>query len=200
MSILLEERDELRRSSLRKRDALSSESRRASSNRIAEIVKQILGDHVRMIHAYLNHRSEVETRQLIATLVSSGCQVLVPVVNPAEDGTHILEHWRITDVEDVVPGQYKIDEPRSREVGDPTSVNSILVPLVAFDRSGTRLGYGKGYYDRFLREFPDPIRIGLAFECQEVSRIPKKRHDEPLDFIVTEKEVIATGARALPTE
>jgi 5-formyltetrahydrofolate cyclo-ligase len=197
MQAIADQRNIIRREKLRQRDAIIVDDRKAFSQRIAERVLSIFGDHVLSVHSYLNHRSEVETLPLLETLLKKGLIVMAPVVNPAEDGTHTLEHWHVRDLSDLVKGQYEISQPRNREVADPRLANSILVPLAAFDRAGNRLGYGKGYYDRFLAQFPAPVRIGLAFECQETGSIPHEPHDQVLDIIITETEVITTGARGL---
>jgi len=72
-------------------------------------------------------------------------------------------------------------------------IDVVLIPAVAFDRQGRRVGYGGGYYDRFLPEIPRAARIGAAFACQIVAEIPPDPHDVPADWIVTEDELIVAG-------
>ena len=72
----------------------------------------------------------------------------------------------------------------------PEEIEAVLVPAVAFDGRGYRIGYGGGYYDRFLPEVPQAARIGAAFSCQVVAEIPADSHDVPADRIVTEREII----------
>ena len=95
------------------------------------------------------------------------------------------------------PGRFGIREPKP-QVGTPQAIadiDAILVPAVAFDRRGYRVGYGGGYYDRFLPELRGrAVRVGLAFACQLVDSVPAGAHDVPVDFIVTETEIIATGS------
>ena len=86
---------------------------------------------------------------------------------------------------------YGIEEPRKKEPADFTELGAVILPLAAFDRSGTRLGYGKGFYDRFLATLPQAVlRVGVAFATQEVPSIPRHDHDEALDLVITERELI----------
>jgi 5-formyltetrahydrofolate cyclo-ligase len=91
-------------------------------------------------------------------------------------------------------GAFGLDEPIARDAADLAGLDAVIVPMVAFDRQGSRLGYGKGFYDAFLRELPrETKRIGLAFAVQEVPHIPVLSHDEPIGRIITESEDIITA-------
>lgn len=144
-----------------------------------------------VIHCYLPLHSEVDTRPLLVTALSQQKTVVVPVVEP---GTGNLLHSRLVslEVEDWERGHFGIFQPRSLLPVAPGTWDLVLVPLVAFDRSGYRLGYGKGYYDRLLATGSVPT-IGLAFAVQEATTLPREAHDVPLDWIVTENECIATA-------
>ena len=92
--------------------------------------------------------------------------------------------------EDLVPGFMDIPEPTaSCEPVDPQEVDLVLVPGVAFDRQGNRLGYGGGYYDRFLQQCAAP-RVALAFATQLVDHVPTEPHDLRVHAVVTDEEVI----------
>ena len=69
---------------------------------------------------------------------------------------------------------------------EPKQLDVVIVPLLAFDRQGNRIGMGGGYYDRFLKKYPAALKIGLAFELQKIENIPVEPHDVPLDAIITE--------------
>ncbi|MEG0506008.1 MAG: 5-formyltetrahydrofolate cyclo-ligase [Longicatena sp.] len=84
--------------------------------------------------------------------------------------------------------KYGILEPVDGFEVDPSEIAVLLIPLVAFDEELHRLGHGKGYYDRYLKNYKG-IRIGLAYECQKVASIPCEEHDESLDMIVTEMKI-----------
>ena len=111
------------------------------------------------------------------------------VYAPVVVGTSLL--WRRADGARWRVGAFSIPEPDGKP-WDMRTRAVLVCPLVAFDRRGGRLGMGKGYFDRWLARHRKHLvaAIGLAFSFQEVARVPAERHDEPLDFVITEKEVI----------
>lgn len=145
----------------------------------------------RVLHCYLPIRSEVNTRPLLATALAQNKRVVVPVVRPAAAD---LAHSWITSLaaEDFEVGVFGTFQPRLLRPAEIGAWDVLVVPLLAFDRDGYRLGYGKGYYDRLLTAAAAPV-IGVAFAAQEVGMLPREPHDVPLDWIVTENEVIETG-------
>ncbi len=88
-------------------------------------------------------------------------------------------------------------EPAEEDVLDPRAIDVVLVPGVAFDRAGYRIGYGRGFYDRFLlKTRPDAALVSAAFFLQLVDGVPRGAFDLPVDTIVTERETVHTGARS----
>ncbi len=84
-------------------------------------------------------------------------------------------------------------EPRERIAVDPETVDVVVTPGLAFDREGNRLGYGGGYYDRYLARMGDAIlRVGVAFSLQLVGRVPHEHEDQPVDVVVTDQGVLDT--------
>ncbi|RMF86283.1 MAG: 5-formyltetrahydrofolate cyclo-ligase [Nitrospinota bacterium] len=145
---------------------------------------------------YMAIRGEVQTEAMVRSALQLGKQVAVPLVDTQRRGLRIS---LVTDVDrDLQPGHFGILEPRPdaiREVS-PEDVDIALIPGVAFDRSGGRLGRGGGYYDRFLSTLPARVlKIGLAFHLQLVPCVPRYPHDVPVDMLVTEKEVIVCQAK-----
>lgn len=131
------------------------------------------------------------TARLIELLLQHKKKVAVPkMVIP----WRLLENYYIQELSAVSAGQFGILEPDPRlcEPAMLRDLQLIIVPGVAFDRRGNRLGSGHGYYDRFLAQSAAP-RIGLAFEMQIVDRVPVGEHDEKMHFIVTENEMITCG-------
>lgn len=92
----------------------------------------------------------------------------------------------------MVDGAFGLREPSGRRVVVP---DLVLVPLLAFTRRGDRLGYGKGHYDRWLAAHPDALTVGLAYAAQEMDGLPVEPHDQPLDAVLTERELIAVSGR-----
>lgn len=136
---------------------------------------------------YLPTDGEVDLEGAVATLRSGGWELLLPVVGPGRSMTFAT--WG-PDVA-VAPNQYGIPEPE-HEPGDlvtATVLDAVVVPCVALDRAGHRLGFGAGYYDRALADARRTVRIGVAFEVQVVPHVEPAPWDVPLDVVVTETGV-----------
>jgi 5-formyltetrahydrofolate cyclo-ligase len=189
----IEIRNFLRRDALSKRDALSEEQRLHLSERIcAKLIADLKNAHARIVHCYISFRTEVETRILIEHLLQARIRVVTPVVDVAA-GPRSLVHTEIRHLRELQTGAFGLQEPIARDAADLAGLDAVIVPIVAFDRQGARLGYGKGFYDTFLRQLPaETKRIGLAFALQEVPHIPLLPHDERLGRIITESEDIIT--------
>lgn len=91
-------------------------------------------------------------------------------------------------------GAYDIEEPEGDTLVDPASIEVIIVPAVAYDRSGMRLGRGKGFYDRLLAE-TKATKIGIGYDFQLYDTLPAEPHDIPMDIVITESEVIVIDKR-----
>ena len=131
---------------------------------------------------------EVSTLGLIQAALNSGKPVCVPVIDPETKGLLLSP---VTDAGKLVRGHFDILEPEDspRVELDKLDWDIALVPGVAFDRDGGRVGFGKGYYDRLLAARTTP-RIALAFSFQILDSVPSLPHDIPVDIIVTERETI----------
>ena len=141
---------------------------------------------------YIDVRSEVRTRHDLALALTSGKTIVVPWCNA--DGE--LELFRLDNMDELEVGMYKILEPRSelRSLAEKQvnveALDMIMVPGVAFDRRGARMGHGKGYYDKLLQHARSntPL-VALAFECQLFDEIPVANHDIFMDTLITEDHV-----------
>jgi len=144
------------------------------------------------IHTYVSAvNNEVDTLGILFRLLDLGKIVAVP---RCIHGTRRLVAVRIHSLEELLPSRFGLMEPAyepGREV-DPRSFDLVLVPLLAFDRSGGRLGFGRGYYDSLLAECACP-KLGLAYSFQESPSVPAEPHDEKLDIVITERETIRIG-------
>lgn len=146
--------------------------------------------------SYLPVNKEVDTRPLLSVLLDQGRKVYVPRCRTEEQGC--MDFYRITGFEDLVPGYCGIDEP----CPDPTKlfVNQgqalCVLPALAFDRQGYRLGYGQGFYDRYLKSLtgPRPLLIGFAYDFQVVDQLPADKWDVPVNMVITEKVLFKTGS------
>ena len=175
------------------RDALSPEERRQKSVAIHAALAGI-GEvaSARLVMVYLHFRSEVETLPDLGDYLPPGCRIAAPRTMVAAKQ---LEIYRLTDpVRQLRPGYCGIPEPDPqlcRRV-NPAELDVVLVPGSAFDRRGGRLGYGGGYYDRFLAaEAPQATRIGLAFAIQVTDQpLALQPHDQRLHYLVTEEGVL----------
>lgn len=190
MTSIITEKDSLRRQTRQVRDALSPEWREAASHRIIERLWSL--DKLKTageVHCYVAWRSEVATAELIERLLRNGKKVAIPKVDLCN---HVLNHFYIQTLESLVIGAFGIPEPNPT-VCEPASIadfSVIVVPGVAFDCSGNRLGSGHGYYDRFLAQSA-ALRIGLAFGKQIIDAVPVGSHDQRMNLVVTEEEIIS---------
>jgi len=149
-------------------------------------------DRATVLAGYWPHRTELDCRPLLLSCLEAEIVCTLPVIDEATRLLH-FHRWRANDR--LRSGPFGIRQPSA--ASPPLTPGLILVPLLAFDRSGTRLGYGGGFYDRTIAELRrdgQVTAVGYAFAAQEMSELPRDRYDEPLDWIVTEKEAIkATG-------
>lgn len=144
----------------------------------------------RAILFYMALPQEVQTREMVLKALQQGKGVALPVVLPGEKG---LRLHLVTDLDgQLSPGPYGILQPRS-ECGalfDLAQVDLVIVPGLAFDGAGRRLGFGQGYYDRLLSGVhPRTVTIGLAYAFQVVDRIPVLAHDRAVHYVVTDERV-----------
>jgi 5-formyltetrahydrofolate cyclo-ligase len=188
MPEILDTRRSIRAEKLQQRESLAEEVRQNASVAItSRILSLVEAEGWTTLHCYLAFRSEVTTGVLIEQLLEKGIKVIVPWVE--SDGE--LSHHQLLGLDGLSEGPYGLPHPARNEFLELDSVNAVLLPLSAFDRSGNRLGYGKGFYDRFLAKLPRSTRrIGLAFAIQEADEIPAMDHDQTLHMIVTEDEII----------
>jgi 5-formyltetrahydrofolate cyclo-ligase len=139
------------------------------------------------VGAYVAFKDEADPHLILKKLIERNCPVAFPRV-AAKDEPLVFHRWKAGDV--MQPGAFGILEPsKDWPLAYP---KILLVPLLAFDREGHRLGYGGGFYDRtldFLRANSTVRAIGVAFAGQEVEELPREAHDHPLDAVITENGV-----------
>jgi len=186
-------KQKIRSKYLAERDALSLSERKEKSRMIQDALKkELCYREADMVLVYMDYRSEVMTTTLVEELLSSGKKVFAPRVK----GFDIL-FYEIYSLEDLEQGYQGIREPMEKQemLLSETVLREknclVLVPGAVFDRKLSRMGYGKGFYDRFLEKYGEYVfTVGLAFSCQIAKQVPTEQHDRRLDLIVTENEVI----------
>ena len=181
---------DLRRQILSRLRRQPSETRLRKSLRIGQRLRGLaVYRRARRILCYVAVDGEVETRPILAQALLDGKQVAVPVAIPHRKR---IFPARIQDsARDLTRrGAFGIPEPENA-AGRRIALNRIdlvIVPGVAFDRRGRRLGRGGGYFDRFLARIPSSVpRVGLAFQFQRVKSIPWEPHDQPVSRVITER-------------
>lgn len=138
---------------------------------------------------YMPFRQEVDLRALIVEAWDRGKTVFLPKTDPV---TKKMAVYEVSSFDELQPGAYGIREPTAdeRRKGQKEELDLVLLPGVVFDRHGYRIGYGGGYYDRFLPTLnPQTLLIGVAFSWQVVDCIPHEAHDQSLDGLVTEADM-----------
>ena len=145
----------------------------------------------RTVMLYVAVRNEVRTDPLLSAALAEGKRVVVPYCDGDELGLFVL-----ASLEELAAGTLGIPEPRPElraaagKRADPDEIDVAMVPGIAFDRQGGRLGHGRGFFDRFLpRLRADAVAVGVAFECQLLPEIPMLAHDVSVDRVVTEKGI-----------
>jgi 5-formyltetrahydrofolate cyclo-ligase len=176
-----------RRSLLACRDGLTVEERVDAGAQIAARVNRLLGERLApgsIIALYAAKGSEVETALIDVAARKAGFRVVYPRV--IEDDRVLAFHEVQRD--ELVSSTYALMEPRAEMPRVSVSdIAAFVVPGLAFDREGGRVGWGRGHYDAtFAVARPDALRVGLAFACQLVERVPREAHDALVHYVVTE--------------
>lgn len=184
-----QQKQELRKQFLEQRQNISKDKYVAASDAIIQKLKQLTEfNEIKNVHSYIsmNDRREVDTHDLIKEMVTSDKKVIVPVTN-FQKGT--LRHIRLNSYEGMEVNKWGVPEPDGGEEVLPEELDLVIVPMVGADEQCNRIGYGKGFYDRFLKKVNCP-KIGLLFEQNVVKQLPIEDFDIPLDKIITEQRVI----------
>ncbi len=177
-------KEEIRRRLKKERSALTERRWMEDSGAAAAILTGLACfREARHIYCYVDMGSEIRTREIIREAWRRDKQVWVPKVRESQ-----IRFYELTGLDHLRPGTYGILEPEEGREGDGEE-GLAIVPGVAFDEALNRLGYGGGYYDRFLSGHPGLFRVGLAFELQLVKRVPTEPFDQPMDLLVTERRV-----------
>ncbi len=180
--ILLREKLKNQREGLSKTDC-----RERSSLILENLVSMPEFFRAEVVHTYISSKkNEVDTHELIRMLLKQKKRVVVPIGDKA---TKQMKHSELFSLSELVGGAYGILEPRMYRPVSVSEMQVIIVPALAVDRKGNRLGFGAGFYDRFLYNIKLPV-ISLVYEFQLVNEVPQEPTDVPVSFVVTENEII----------
>lgn len=189
-AVLAANKKALRASIKQKRRALSIEYRQQASRKMqAELTRLPCYQAAEYIMLYMAMPDEVQLDELIAMVLKDGKKAVIPLVT----GAGLMEAVELSDMADLVPDKYGIKtvSEEKRRLIAPDKIDLIIVPGVAFDKAGHRLGMGGGFYDRFMLRASRAVRAALAYDCQLLAAVPAEVHDLTVDYIITEKQNIA---------
>lgn len=172
---------------IRKKILKIRENYKPDKNEIDKIKDKLLDliyrNNLKSILLYYPHKNEIDTIPIIEELLKSGKTVLLPKVEKDK-----ILPILISDISKLNTGFAGIKEPEGEEF-PKEKIDIVVVPAIAYDRRGYRLGYGKGFYDRFLQNFKN-LKLGLAYDFQLLEELPFEEHDIPVDIIITPDKVI----------
>lgn len=180
---------ELRRQAMARRRTAHADRAAAAAAVLAETLPPAIDSRGKTIAAYWPIGDEIDCRPAMERLAAAGLEVVLPVV--AGQGQVLL--FRVWKPEDQLEdGPFGTSHPATRAAVRIPDV--VLLPLVAFDQAGHRLGYGAGYYDRTLAALrgggDDVLAVGLAYDEQEIDQVPADIHDQVMDAVVTDRRVL----------
>ncbi|AKL96728.1 5-formyltetrahydrofolate cyclo-ligase [Clostridium aceticum] len=180
----------MRKELLAKRDGLTEEEiLHKSASAFQQLKSSSAYSNANNVMVYLAFRNEVSTEEMIKDLFNRGKRVFIPLTVPETKQLIISE---LLDMEkDLEIGNFGVLEPIEGAIRpvDPQILDLVIVPGVGFDPQGYRVGYGGGYYDRFLpRLAPNTPTVALAFEVQLIEEAPTDEYDFPVEYVVTEKQ------------
>ena len=188
-------KEDLRKEYMKNRKKIANIKGKSKSNKITTNLLSLEElKKSKNILLYISYRSEVGTERLINKLLKNSKNVFAPYCIKDEKRMEIVQ---INDpTKDLKKGAYGIKEPKNslrKKDNEINQLDIVIVPAVAFSKSGYRIGYGGGYYDRFLSRLPSKtISIGINYDELIFESVPKEDHDLAVDIIVTDKKVLKT--------
>jgi len=180
-------KESIRKEMIKKRESMSAEEVDSLSNAICSKLASIPAVRdANSVGIYLSFRNEVCVESLFENFSDEGKRIFAPIV----EGDSI-RFARLPSLNDVDVGFRGVKEPRSKNYTGENSIDVFLVPGVAFDKDGFRLGWGRGYYDSFLSNKKEVAKIGIAYDFQIVENCEAEMHDVRMDFVVTERRLLS---------
>ena len=190
---LIDQKERIRGKARQLRDSLSQSDILSKSAAIQDRLWWLIQEQqFQAIMFYVAFGSEVRTQESIARAINSGRTVIVPICIEG-DGKQILPSRLLDPESELEEGCFGIPEPKPefRRPFPPEKIDLVVVPGLAFDKGGHRIGYGGGYYDRFLIRCPQAISVGLAYEIQLLESVFPAAWDAQTHMIITEDRLIS---------
>jgi 5-formyltetrahydrofolate cyclo-ligase len=178
-----------RRNLKEQREQVSPQAAQEASESLwVQLKEQTYFQKAKRIAAFASTGTEINTFPLLEGILKSNKELYLPKIDPAQV---LIEFHAVKDLKKLVPGTYNILEPPGGALLPPEQIDLILVPGLAFDSRGHRLGYGQGYYDRFLTMLHRRcFALGVAYAFQIIDKTPNAEHDIPVNAVLTEKYIL----------
>ena len=177
---------DIRQRLLKRRQSLSEQDSLESSQVISRKLTELkCVSEAKCIMAYLAFRNEVDLKQFLEFCKEKSLCIALPRIT----GDGIMESAEYDEKSNLQKNKYGIYEPAEPEAIEKSKIDVIVVPAVAFNKQMYRLGYGGGYYDRFLED-TDAVKIGVCFDFQIVDTLPREQHDIKMDIVISEKRTL----------
>ena len=188
-------KDELRAAHLQRRRALSDEERQSAAKAASVLFASFVLFKRSSYCAYLSHDNEMPTRHLIRQIFAWKASLAIPAWDAQQKSYDLCAFHAQTKL---VTGKYGIREPEARHPVNPSSIRLLLIPGVAFDPDGNRVGHGKGYYDAILSRIAHgALKVGFCYDWQIVPSIPAEPHDIPVDFLLTDRRILCCNPKKM---
>lgn len=166
----------------------SDEAEEASNSLWLQLKEETFFKKAKRIAAFCSIGTEIDTMPLLAKILSSKKELYLP---KTEQNQNLMDFHLVSDLKKLVPGPFNISEPPAGKIVSPKKIDIILVPGLAFDNRGHRLGYGRGYYDRYMKLLKSGcVRLGVAYSFQIIDKTPNDNHDIPVNAVLTEKYIL----------
>ena len=177
----------LRKEYFKRRNDIPPDEHNEKSNLIQQkAIELIQSLNAKSIYSYYSYRSEVKTEFLNQTILEKNLHLGLPRINKKR-----MDFYTVMNLaEDLQEGSFGIREPVfAAPKCDYTNIDMVFVPGIIFDYHGNRVGYGKGYYDRFFKNHFDFPKVAIAFELQLRDEVPVGKKDQKVDYLISEKKV-----------
>ncbi len=182
------DKETIRKKILSIRELLPQDEAKERSKLIFQNLKKLnVFNNASVVHTYVSaKKNEVDTIEIINHLLSSGKRVIVPVVDKKSKK---LIHSELKSLSELKKSTFGLLEPEVIREVSIEEIDIVLVPAIAVDKNGNRIGFGGGYYDKFLKQIYCP-KVALVYDFQVIDEIEPEPSDVPVDFIITESDII----------